>query len=92
VFGRLLVCARIKGVFNVQEGEIKEWEEKGTWVGVTAVNTWSMFCTENLNTKETNCPLEYRHKVKNRFFNPVKGKKYARKVFLSRCPVDEHKA
>jgi hypothetical protein len=47
----------------LQDGRIITWEEEGIWYGVTAIDTWSQFCTEDLITGETNCPVQHRHQL-----------------------------
>jgi len=48
---------------NMEDGQIIQWVEEGVWYGVTAIDTWSAFCTEDLLTGESNCPPIYRTKL-----------------------------
>jgi len=48
---------------NLEDGTLTQWKEEGTWYGVTAFDSWSAFCTEDLITGESNCPPEYQTPV-----------------------------
>merc|ERR1711970_571913 len=42
---------------TMDDGSTKQWEELGSWTGVQAFQFNSIFCTESLDTGDSNCPF-----------------------------------
>lgn len=45
--------ARVKKTVG---SKVEEWNESGVWTGLKTYDTWAQYCTEDLDTHETNCP------------------------------------
>ena len=42
---------------STDTGAMEQFQQNGTWKGVNTLNFHKIFCTENLNTGHSNCPV-----------------------------------
>ena len=44
---------------STDTGAMEQFQQNGTWKGVNTLNFHKIFCTENLDTGHSNCPVEW---------------------------------